>query len=1013
MKAITLLVGVLAVLVSLTLILSISNGETVPPPDPRLIPPDRQSPETSQGKEKPFPTYWNGRSPAPNQWNDPQNWSSGVPQEKALTAIIDSDRVVVIAEDASAPETAVYVAGSRGGQIEHYDGKVSIASLHLGFSRNTAGSYYLNGSGVLQAKDEYIGENGAGTFNHASGSNIVANSMHVGSYSGSKGVYNLSGNGNLAIKGDLYIGSAGVGTFAQDAGTSSVKGDIYIGGSEAGGIYVISGPSQLTGGKTYIGYNGKQIGYGCFYQNGGSVELKNLLISRGGRYTMQLGSLAVGDITIEKGGVLDLDSLRITEFAVSGNQVTKLVEYIADGRICDSSMVQKAVLNVRYDVGTDRTVLMGDPNVSIAASTDWLEKGDGSWNIQKNWTKDIPDKDACARILNGGRCHISGRATCRPLYVGTARSGVVGHGDEEMSTGNPEPLNGTGPGGKCVLHDKAVLSAVTEYVGYEGVGRFIHSGGKNIVAAGLYVSGLEYGGTYDLYSGDLSIGHTLYIGGAGGNGTFTQFSGSNTVGMILRIDSDTYAGAYNLTNLGTLSVMRTLYVGGTGSATFNHTGGVSVIGGSVYLGGPSPGGVYNLSGDAALLVGGTMYVGGSHKAGGAGAVNQTGGKCKVGTLYIGGASSSGEYNLSGWAALEAQNIYIGGPEPDSGRACFNQTGGTLTADYFHIGSKGTCVINEGTVTLRYLVIDEGGVLRVDWGRVKSFGIIGNHADRLNKYIKESQLTDLNISRAPLKVAYSGGRTTVTYDKEALRRIESKERATSKVDSAGSFTRSDNGSPNLIIEDSPSEDTQVVYVGLGDFDTIRQKGHSHVEIGLALYLEGTKKAASYSLEDNASLFVKHAMFVGHYGAGTFEQKNGYCRVDGPIYVGGSKGASGALNISDGELVAQEIDMNGAASTFNQYGGIVRVTRLIIGPNSKVNMRKGSAWVRDLIINDSGVMNINLTNITIKAEGDQVNLLNDLLTRGKIHDTSHTRRENVSIAYDEADDVTTMKHSEQGE
>jgi hypothetical protein len=149
-------------------------------------------------------------------------------------------------------------------------------------------------------------------------------------------------------------------------------------------------------------------------------------------------------------------------------------------------------------------------------------------------------------------------------------------GDESGSSGTYNLSGGT-------------LAAGIEYIGFNGTGIFIQSGGSNSsanITGGLslffssdtnlylgYNSGSR--GTYELQGGSLSAKHE-YIGYLG-TGTFTQNGGTHTVDHLFIGVGVLSNGTYNLEG-GTLSA-GTIQVNPTGS--FNVTGGTHTVSGDV------------------------------------------------------------------------------------------------------------------------------------------------------------------------------------------------------------------------------------------------------------------------------------------------------------------------------------------------------------------------------------------------------------------------------------------------
>ena len=274
-----------------------------------------------------------------------------------------------------------------------------------------------------------------------------------------------------------------------------------------------------------------------------------------------------------------------------------------------------------------------------------------------NWGGTLPTLSDSANIVNGGTATIIlPGAQCNSLCLGSSNSS----GTIQM------------PGG-------SLSNAAAEYVGYQGTGMFIQTGGTNTVGgSGLYLGfGSGSHGTYNLSGSGLSppdglrnrglSGHRAfrpirwdqrrgqslpqqqqhlypqqlrstsayneYLGWFSGAGTIIQSGGTNTVSG--QIDVGYYAG---------------------GVATYSQSGGFNMVSGQLYLGSAaSSSGTYNLSG-AGSLSAVTEYVGSASP----GTFSQSGGTNSTGFLYLGqNAGISGSYLLSGSGVLSTNFEYLG------------------------------------------------------------------------------------------------------------------------------------------------------------------------------------------------------------------------------------------------------------------------------------------------------------------------------------------------------------------
>ncbi len=150
---------------------------------------------------------------------------------------------------------------------------VNAGSLYLGRFGSGNGTYNLSGTGVLSANWESIGEVGTGEFNHSGGTNDIFSSLVLGQTAAAHGTYNLSDTGELLVWRE-YIGYDGTGTFTQNGGTNTLSSNLYLGYSSTGsGTYSINGGTATVGGTASLGYNSR-LGL-----QGGSFTAANMTIA--------------------------------------------------------------------------------------------------------------------------------------------------------------------------------------------------------------------------------------------------------------------------------------------------------------------------------------------------------------------------------------------------------------------------------------------------------------------------------------------------------------------------------------------------------------------------------------------------------------------------------------------------------------------------------------------------------------------------------------------------------------
>lgn len=228
-------------------------------------------------------------------------------------------------------------------------------SFYLGFNAGSTGTYNLNG-GQLQLSQltpfdntesffyEYIGYSGTGVFNQSAGVHnfgpygqdypLNHKGMYIGYNSGSVGIYNLTGTGQLTT-GDLSVGynsdSQGELNIADQA--TATLNNLYLGqfGGSKGKLTVTNSsyPGISIYNNLFVGYSGS----GEFTQSGGFVYINNLVLGcnadSNGVYSLTGGQLStagivkgLGTATLNLGGgtLYSLTiSMPITLTGINGN----------------------------------------------------------------------------------------------------------------------------------------------------------------------------------------------------------------------------------------------------------------------------------------------------------------------------------------------------------------------------------------------------------------------------------------------------------------------------------------------------------------------------------------------------------------------------------------------------------------------------------------------------------------------------------------------------------------------
>jgi fibronectin-binding autotransporter adhesin len=299
--------------------------------------------------------------------------------------------------------------------------------------------------------------------------------------------------------------------------------------------------------------------------------------------------------------------------------------------------------------------------------------GNGIWSVPGNWS--------------GAVVPVGGDAASIGFADGVARTityDYVGPAVTLASVG----LDLTGGSGTNVTLSMSAnnLTALADYVGYNGRGTLTQTGGTNTIAAGAAPNYMDIGaffgstGTYNLSgTGVLTVNAPEYLGDIG-IGFFNQNGGTHSISgpLFMGYNAGGQAGTYTM-NSGSLLTGGIQYVGYQVTGTFTQNGGTNNASAGLQIGALAGGsGTYNLGGSGMLTNNNAVEWVGNQ---GFGAFNQNGGANIVGggfSLNIGGGSvGNGTYTLNS-GTLTAGTVASGSAENVgvTGNGTFNQTGGT-------------------------------------------------------------------------------------------------------------------------------------------------------------------------------------------------------------------------------------------------------------------------------------------------------------------------------------------------
>ncbi|MCX6874731.1 MAG: choice-of-anchor D domain-containing protein, partial [Verrucomicrobia bacterium] len=474
-------------------------------------------------------------------------------------------------------------------------------------------------------------------------------------------------------------------------------------------------------------------------------------------------------------------------------------------------------------------------------------------------------------------------------------------------------IDATGSGTMTLNQDRDRLAAETEYIGYDGSGNYLQSGGTNaatfffvgiserthpyiVTGAGNYTLtgtgslsalGEAIGGTFTQTGGTNTVGNE-WGGGISVEGTYHQSAGTTTTpGLWLAT-----AGTFNLSGAGILAATEVMLGAEQGGGSFNLSGTGNLSATDVTIGSVSNG-LFTQTGGTFTIDNNLSVAQGNNRPGGNGHFSQSGGTVTVnGRLSFGWGSGSGSYLLTGTGSLTANNEFIG----DVGAGSFVQTGGThrVTHDLVTWGSyalSGSGNLSEGNAYIG-AYIGEG---------------IGSFAQSGGSHAVEGYLYLGYYAHEPFGFDSIGTYTLSAGSLSAFTEVIG-------YDGDGDFTQS--GGTNTL--------TAKLLVGYNNGSTssyTQTAGSCHVNGDLDLGFE-SGATGTYNLSGTGSLTVS-AEHLAYAGSGNFNQSGGTHSV-GDLAMGVYSGSQGIYTQSGGTLNVGNLVNLAGHSTFNLDGGTLNLT-----------------------------------------------------------------------------------------
>jgi len=832
----------------------------------------------------------------------------------------------------------MYVGSNGHGTVAQTGGSVNAGAVMVG--QSGLGVYSLSGTGTLLTDALTVGFNGNATFNQ-NGGTATAAGMVIANQLGSTGVYNLSA-GVLTDKGlntamIFQVGGTGTATFTQSGGQFSLgnHGQLQInspsvynlnGGtlSVAGGNVPIRGTLNINGGVMNISNGfGASVGLGgngAVTQNNGSATLAGFLELGATSLDSGTWNLSAGTLSVNNGEYIGNGGAGTFTQSGGTNSITGNDLFIGDA--AGSYGV--------YNLGGGVVSVQG-ANATVGAS------GAGTFT-QTGGTLSCNNTLTLGQQVNStGIYNLSGGLLSPSILTIGGGSGDVATLTQSIGTVTTNGLTiaaNAGATGTYNLNSGNASIFGIARVGSHGAGTLIKSGGTNTISNDLRIA--ELAGSSGYYSlsgtGSLSIpnGTNLYVG-EDGLGTFVQSGGSINLPAVTNVGGNMFLaynadanGSYTLSG-GTIAADG-IVVGGQsgapgGAATFTASGGtitlatgmhvwptgrLTVSGGTINAITPSTsfssGGVVNFS-SGTIALSAMDNTGTFTQSGGALTVTP-GTQVNSGQFSIGNPTTLGTYTISAGTA-SFDKIGVGGQSfATPGKGVMNVNGGTVTAttSLYVWDQPGSAlnlaggVLNVGTMDLN------GNSSRFNW----TSGTLGLTATGLT--IQSGQLLGPNVvlnSSQTLNV--SGGNELVgdngagTLSNSGSNTVNGSLRLGNGATGSGIYTLSGNGTVQADFE-------SIGYNGVGTFT--QNGGTNTVTAGTfhGLYIgDQSGSGGIYTL--SAGVLSTPNSYVGNFAQGTFVQSGGTHSVTNSLNLAALPGSFGNYSLTGGLLSAGSIYVGG--------------------------------------------------------------------------------------------------------
>lgn len=440
----------------------------------------------------------------------------------------------------------VYVGFNGAGAVDIASGgTVTIGELYLGAGSTGEGTVTVDNGSTLDVTGTtfvgYAGSGGDGTLTISTGSDVTSSSAVVADGVGSTGLVTIDGSGSTwDVTNTLVVGGGGVGTLTVSDGAALTSGEATIGNltSGSGSAATVTGAdsSWSVDGALFVGGTGNAT---LTVEDGGSVLSDWAYIG--------YNSGSTSSVTIDGSG---------SEFEVSnslfvGNSGTGTLT------VSDSATATVGAAYIGFNTGSNGSAVIDDATLTVTDRIGVGYSGTGDMTITNGATVSASGAIVGWNSTGSGEVTVSGAGSTwtntGTLYVGNLGDGILtvedgavvtstdGYVGTEDGSDSSALVTGSGSawdmsGALLVGHNDGAVGSVTiadggSISGLQGIlGDLAGSSGTMTVTG----SGSVWEAVVDagvLYSGDLNVGRF-------GTGQLTVSDGGLVTGNRLHIANE-------------------------------------------------------------------------------------------------------------------------------------------------------------------------------------------------------------------------------------------------------------------------------------------------------------------------------------------------------------------------------------------------------------------------------------------------------------------------------------------